>query len=141
MVGTPTQLRAELPDPAVIPFRKRRLQIFPDRTLPAVIACNREMLYTAVLQKSRAAPVMFLIAGTGAPHNAAKNLLMARAFYEQGYHVVALSSPTYPNFIASASSTGVPGHARRDAEDLYRAMQMAWDDVRGRRTAIGFRTW
>jgi hypothetical protein len=138
VVGTPTQLRAELPDPAGVPFRKRRLEIFPDRTLPGVIAYNREMLYTAALQKSSAAPVMFLIAGTGAPHNAAKNLLMARAFYQQGYHVVALSSPTYPNFIASASSTGVPGHARRDAEDLYRAMQMAWEDVRGRSTATGF---
>jgi len=138
VVGTPSALQAELPPAAQLPLRKRRLRILPDRELPAIIRYNRDMLYTVALQRSRNAPVMFLIAGTGAPHNASKNLLMARAFYEQGYHVVALSSPTYPNFIASASSTGVPGHAQRDAEDLHRAMRLAWEDARGQHRASSF---
>lgn len=138
VVGTPAALRAELPDENEIPFRKRRLAVFPERKLPELVAHGRELLYTVALQKQREAPVMFLIAGTGAAHNASKNMLMARAFYAQGYHIVALSSPTYPNFVTAASSTGVPGHARRDAEDLYRVMTLAWEDARGRHTASGF---
>jgi hypothetical protein len=138
VVGTPSAFAAALPAPEQIPFRKRRLQVFPERDLPEIIAYNHELLYTVALQKQDAAPVIFLIAGTGAAHNAPKNMLMARAFYQQGYHVVALSSPTYPNFIAAASATGVPGHAYRDAEDLYRVMALAWEDARGRHSATGF---
>ena len=51
---------------------------------------------------------------------------MARAFYQAGFHVVSISSPTYPNFVISASKTGVPGHAEHDAEDLYRVMEAIW---------------
>jgi hypothetical protein len=58
---------------------------------------------------------------------------MARAFYQAGFHVISLSSPTLPNFVTSASATGVVGHAEKDAEDLYRVMERAWatlsDDI------------
>jgi hypothetical protein len=138
VVGTPAELQAELPAASGIPFRKRRLRILPERELPELLAYNRELLYTVALQRQEAAPVLFLIAGTGAAHNSAKNMLMARAFYERGYHVVALSSPTYPNFVAAASTTGVPGHAWHDAEDLYRVMELAWADARGRHRATGY---
>ena len=64
------------------------------------------------------------IAGTGSPYDSVKNQDMARAaFYHAGFHVVSLSSPTYANFIVAASTTGVPGHAYKDAEDLYRVME------------------
>ena len=138
VVGTPSQFTAELTPAERIPFRKRRLRIFEDRELPEVIFYNRDMLYTVALQKEKSAPVMFIIAGTGAAHNGSKNMLLARAYYEMGYNVIALSSPTYANFISSASSTGVPGHVFHDAEDLYRAMQKAWDAVKGKRTASSF---
>jgi len=74
------------------------------------------------LQK-KAAPLIFLIAGTGSSHNGGTNYQMARAFYQAGFHVVSLSSPTFSNFVIAASRTGVPGHAEHDAEDLYRAME------------------
>lgn len=138
VVGTPEQIKAPLPDKEDIPLRKRRVQVFPDRELPPALWYRGEMIYTIALQKQKAAPVMFLIAGTGAAHNGSKNIMMARAFYEQGYHVVSLSSPTYPNFVGAASSTGVPGHVFRDAEDLYRAMEVAWNDGRRNRTATSF---
>lgn len=68
------------------------------------------------------------IAGTGGAHNSPKNYALGRALYDAGFHVVSLSSPTLPNFIVSASSTGVPGHAVHDAEDRYRVMTL----IRGR---------
>jgi hypothetical protein len=124
VVGTPSEVAAELPEQ--IPFRKRRIEIFPERELPDVLWYGRDLIYSEALQKDRA-PLIFLIAGTGAAHNGGKNRNMARAFYQAGFHVVSVSSPTYPNFVISASATGVPGHAQRDAEDLYRVMEAIWN--------------
>ena len=121
VVGTPEGYQADLPKS--IPFKKRWLNVFPERHLPDLIWYGQELIYSEALQK-RPAPLIFLIAGTGASHNGAKNVNMARAFYKAGFHVVSLSSPTFPNFVTSASSTGVVGHAQRDAEDLYRVMEM-----------------
>lgn len=123
VVGTPAELQAVLPKN--IPFRKRRIKIFPERVLPEVVWYGGKLLYSQALQK-KSAPLIFLIAGTGASHKGAKNYDMARAFYQAGFHVVSLSSPTYPNFVTAASKTGVVGHAEKDAEDLYRVMEMIW---------------
>jgi predicted alpha/beta-fold hydrolase len=127
IVGTPEEDRAELPKS--IPLKNRRIVMFEDRAVPDAIWFERELRYSVALQ-NRAAPLVFLIAGTGAAHNGAKNRDMARAFYQAGFHIVSLSSPTTGNFVVSASSTGVPGHAERDAEDLYRVMGRVWGELR-----------
>jgi hypothetical protein len=126
VVGTPAQFQADLPED--IPFRSRTITIFEEREAPDALFFDQDMRYSAALQRGRA-PVMFLIAGTGAAHNGGKNVFMAKAFYEQGFHVISLSSPTFLNFVTSASATGVPGHAQKDAEDLYRAMQKVVADL------------
>ncbi len=123
VVGTPAEYQAVLPK--TIPFQKRWIKIFPERELPEVVWYGGRLLYSQALQKN-SAPLIFLIAGTGASHKGAKNYDMARAFYQAGFHVVSLSSPTYPNFVTAASKTGVVGHAEKDAEDLYRVMEMIW---------------
>ena len=126
VVGTPEGYEARLPE--YIPFKKRWLTVFPERQLPDLLWYGKEMIYSVALQK-KAAPLIFLIAGTGAAHNGGKNTNMARAFYQAGFHVVALSSPTYPNCVTSASSTGVVGDAQRDAADLYHVMEMIWAEL------------
>ncbi len=75
------------------------------------------------------APLIFLIAGTGAAHNGGKNYNMARAFYQAGFHVVSISSPTYNNFVTAASTTGVVGHAQKDAEDIYQVFEKIWGEL------------
>ena len=127
VVGTPPQYMADLPKK--IPVKKRSLTVFEDRKAPDYLWYEAELRYSYVLQKGPA-PLVFLIAGTGASYDSAKNQNMARAFYQAGFHVVSLSSPTYPNFIVSASTTGVPGHAFKDAEDLYRVMERIWDTLK-----------
>lgn len=52
--------------------------------------------------------------------------MLQRAFYQAGYHVVCLTSPTHPNFIASASTTGIPGHLLDDSRNLYQVMSLVW---------------
>lgn len=123
VVGTPEDYQADLPERN--PLQKRRIAIFPERPLPDLIWYGHDLIYSEALQDDPA-PLIFLIAGTGAAHNGAKNVNMARAFYQAGFHVVSLSSPTFPNFVTSASTTGVVGHAQRDAEDLYRVMERIW---------------
>lgn len=135
VVGTPEGYEPELPK--TIPMKKRWLNVFPERHLPDLIWYGQEMIYSEALQ-DRPAPFIFLIAGTGAAHNGGKNTNMARAFYKAGFHVVSLSSPTYPNFVSSASRTGVVGHAQKDAEDLYRVMEMIWKRLDGKIEVTSF---
>jgi len=128
VVGTPPAYRAELPEK--IPLKKRRIEIF-DREVPEALWFDQELRYSYALQKG-AAPLVFMIAGTGASYDGGKNTSMGKAFYAAGFHVVSISSPTYMNFIVAASSTGVPGHAYQDAEDIYRVMEKIWDELRDR---------
>ena len=129
IVGTPAADEAKLPKS--IPFRKRYITIFPDRQPPEVLWYGQQLIYSQALQKKKdKAPLIFLIAGTGAAHNGAKNHNMARAFYQAGFHVVSISSPTYPNFVITASGNGVPGHAEHDAEDIYRVMETIWAKIK-----------
>jgi len=120
VVGTPSEYFADLPKK--IPFHTRRVTIFPDREIPDAFFADSALLYSVALQ-NKAAPLIFLIAGTGSSHNGGTNKQQALAFYQAGFHVVSLSSPTFSNFVISASRTGVPGHAEHDAEDIYRAME------------------
>ena len=66
VVGTPESFQADLPK--TIPFKRHRITIFPDRQVPDALWYDAEMLYSAAMQDD-AAPVVFLIAGTGASHN------------------------------------------------------------------------
>jgi hypothetical protein len=129
IVGTPVEDEAKLPKS--IPFNKRHITIFPDREPPEVLWYGKQLIYSQALQKKKEkAPLIFLIAGTGAAHNGAKNHNMAKAFYQAGFHVVSISSPTYPNFVIAASGNGVPGHAEHDAEDIYRVMEAIWGKLK-----------
>ena len=123
VVGTPPEYRAELPDK--IPLKRRSIDIFEDREAPEAVWFDEKLRYSQALQEGPA-PLVFLIAGTGASYNGAKNVNMARAFYQAGFHVVSISSPTSMNFIVAASKSGVPGHAVEDAEDIYRVMEHIW---------------
>ncbi len=114
-------------DMAILPKKIRVKQyqtfdVFPDRDVPEVFWYNEKLRYAVAYHKEQA-PVMFLIAGTGAGYDSAKMKMMQKAFFQAGFHVVALSSPTHPNFIVSASSSGMPGDIRSDAEDLYNVME------------------
>lgn len=130
VVGTPDGYRKDF---SPIDINVDRLTVFPDRKVPDYLWYEAQLRYAYAFQ-DKPAPLIFLIAGTGGSYNGQKNVAMGRAFYKAGFHVVSLSSPTLPNFIVSASKTGVPGHSIHDAEDLYRVMEMIWnkfkDDIK-----------
>lgn len=123
VVNTPAEYAAQLP--AEIPVKIDTIRMFPDRNVPGILWTLDELRYSTIRQKGPA-PLIFLVAGTGASFTSAKMQVMQKAFYQAGYHVVSLSSPTHPNFIVAASASGVPGHLQEDSADLYKVMQAIW---------------
>ncbi|MGI9329780.1 MAG: alpha/beta hydrolase [Gammaproteobacteria bacterium] len=125
VVGVPVpELRAQIPE---VKFRTGYLDKTVDREIPDALWYNWRIPYLFAMQR-KPAPLVFVIAGTGASHDATNNRLLMGALYESGYHVVGLSSPSQAGFITAAGSTGVPGYLSIDAEDLYRVMQGVRDD-------------
>lgn len=126
ILGTPSTLVPELP--ATVNARQLTLNIIPDRKKPPVFFYDKGLNCTFAYQKKRA-PLIFLIAGAGAGDRSAKLMVMMKALYQAGFHVITLPSPSHANFIISASQSSVPGDLTEDAADLYRAMENAWEQV------------
>lgn len=99
-----------------------------DRPVPDIFWYNDTLQYSVALHRD-AAPLLFILAGTGSSHESATCRFLQQVFYYAGFHVVTLSSTTYPNFIVSASSTQVPGFVPQDVEDLYRSMNAIVDSI------------
>jgi hypothetical protein len=128
VVGTPEAYRADLPQ---VTLQTRELVVFPERRTPDVFWYTNRLRFGFLAQHKKA-PLAFVIAGTGAGHDAAKVKLLVRMFDKLGFHVITLASPTFQNFIVNASTTGVPGLITDDAADLYRVMRLAYDQVKDR---------
>ncbi|BDQ33783.1 alpha/beta fold hydrolase [Pseudodesulfovibrio portus] len=116
--GTPAKMRYVFENPVRPEVRAIRIE---GRRVPEVFSYSRDMFFTTALQDGPA-PLIFVIAGTGAEHNSAKMVFLTRLFHEAGFHVAALSSPTHMNFVVSASGHGVPGFVPFDVADLDRVM-------------------
>jgi pimeloyl-ACP methyl ester carboxylesterase len=124
VVGTPKDLRPEIN--FKIPRKDREIVVFPERTFPRIVPRSR--YHYAITAQQQAAPLIFVIAGTGGSHRGAKMRMLEAVFYGAGFHVVSLSSPTYANFIMTASATHIPGRTTDDAADLYRVMERIWSE-------------
>jgi len=129
VVGTPPALRAKLPES--IPVKIRNLENIIDRDAPKALWYYESLPYSYAAQKNEA-PLIFIVAGTGGFHNGSTNMTLMRAFYQAGFHVVGITSPTHPNFVVAASTTGVPGYLEDDAKDLYHVMEMIWSDLQNK---------
>lgn len=121
---TPPALRPDLPDDEDIDQDVYTLNLHPERefTLPDNFWAVKKLHYRLAKQ-DHAAPLIFLIAGTGAPYNSTINEFLKKLYYGAGYHVVQLSSPTSYDFMTSASRFATPGVSTDDADDIYRVMQ------------------
>jgi hypothetical protein len=128
ILGTPASLMPEFP----VKMRTRQLvlDVIPDREKPPIFFYDKGLRCTFAYQKQKA-PLVFLIAGAGSSDRAPKLLTMMKAFYQAGFHVITLPSPSHANFIISASQSGIPGDLTEDAADLYRVMETAWKEVEG----------
>ncbi|MGG5872757.1 serine/threonine protein kinase [Pseudomonas peli] len=124
LATTPPELRPELPADADINQSDYQIKLRPEREfeLPDNFWPVTKMRYRMAKQSGEA-PLIFIIAGTGAHYASSTPEYLKKLFYGAGYHVVQLSSPTSYDFMTSASRFATPGITREDADDLYRAMQ------------------
>ena len=128
ILGTPANLMPELS--ALVRTRQLVLDVFPDRIKPPIFFYDKGLHSTFAYQNKKA-PLVFLIAGAGSSDRSSKLLAMMKALHQGGFHVITLPSPSNANFIISASQSRVPGDLTEDAADLYRAMERAWEQVKG----------
>jgi pimeloyl-ACP methyl ester carboxylesterase len=119
VVGTPAEYQAALP--AEIPSQTRELLVLRGREVPDVFWYAATLRYSLSAQPGPAR-LAFIIPGTGAGFDSSKSVVLQKALYQAGFHVVSLPSPLHPNFIVSASASRRPGLLREDAEDIYRVM-------------------
>lgn len=126
VLGTPDELKAALPNDA--PITVRTLTPLVKRDTPATLRYARPLQYMYTPQED-AAPLAFVIAGTGSSALSGKCVLLSRALYAAGYSVACLPSPTSVTFMLGAATYPVPGRMPTDAADLYRLMQAVRDDV------------
>jgi pimeloyl-ACP methyl ester carboxylesterase len=126
VMGTPESVMAKVPE--TIPLKIRKLPRFEGRKIPDALWYGAQLDYSYAAQKGPA-PLIFVIAGTGASHDSDKNQYLMRAFYAAGFHVVGITSPTYPTFVIAASTSMVPGEQRDDARDIYNVMQKIWAEI------------
>ncbi|MEO7823798.1 MAG: hypothetical protein ABIR53_00095 [Paraperlucidibaca sp.] len=130
IAGTPAQLQpTQLPDDQYIDQDDYALNIRPEREfqLPDSFWAVKKLHYR-IARQTKPAPLIFLIAGTGANYKNDTIEFLKKVFYSRGYHVVQLSSPTSYDFIAAASHSATPGISSEDAADLMRVMSAVLQD-------------
>ncbi len=93
---------------------------------------GRGELSVALYQQKRAAPLVFILPGTGSNPYFGLATYFAKLFYQDGAHVVIMPSPMSWNFALAASRSGAPGYTPDDARDLYGAMQRTLDVLKAR---------
>lgn len=116
--GTPPEDIAALPQR--VPLQEISIKLPWARPLPAVLWFDRRLRAWLSAQPG-AAPLVIVIPGTGSDGNSATVTTLRALLFGAGYHVLTMPSPTFPGFIAAASSTGVAGDLAQDSRDLYAA--------------------
>ncbi len=122
--GTPLEFRGKVAEDTDIDQADYRLNLEAVRAehMPDLF-WNVETLPYRLAEQEGPAPLIFIIAGTGAAYSSGKPEFLKKLFYAAGYHVVQLSSPTSYDFITAASTHATPGISTDDAQDLYRVME------------------
>ncbi|MEO7386072.1 MAG: hypothetical protein ABIX37_03945 [Gammaproteobacteria bacterium] len=118
--GTPPNEMAPLP--GKVPLAEINIRLPGAKPVPEVFWFDRRLRVWFSGQR-KPAPLVIVIAGTGAAGNNEKIAILRAALYGAGYHVLTMPSPTFPGFIVSASGTGVAGDLLQDGQDLYAAVQ------------------
>ncbi len=135
IAGTPSVLAKQ--HARELKLREAKLPEIADRHIPKALWYARRLQYSWAMQDGNA-PLIFTVAGTGGYHDGGTNKLLMEAFFNAGYHVVGITSPSHPEFMVAQSSTAVPGHMRKDAADLYRVMGEIADRLPKRERISGY---
>lgn len=133
--GSSTLLTKGIPEN--IPIWEYIINLPGSKNIPEEFWYNDGFKFSLVPQKKKA-PLIFLLAGTGAAHNSTRNKLFQRIFYEAGYNVISISSPMHSNFILNGSKNRMPGIIYNDSMDVYNIMKETYNHVKNKIQATEF---
>lgn len=105
------------------------LDLKKESELPASLWYQDGFKFSLVKQPDKA-PLIFIIAGTGAAYNSTRMSYFQRIFYDAGYNVISITSPVHTNFVLNASQSKMPGLLAQDSKDLYEVMYKAYEKVK-----------
>lgn len=117
VLGTPENQQYKFKKPKGPMVRKLKTT----KTIPDILRQWSDYEYGVWKQKS-SSPLIIIISGTGSTYNSGYTMYMANIFYERGYNVIALSSPTTMPYIVSQSKDVYPGYIKDETKDLYEIM-------------------
>jgi hypothetical protein len=127
ILGTPDPLKLKVPEQ--VNHKRLVLDVIPGIVKPDIFYYDEGLRATFAYQDKKA-PLIFLIGGTGSNDQSKTLMAMMKTFYQAGFHVVTLPSPTHANFIISASRSHVTGDLTEDSADLYGAMGAVWNKIK-----------
>ncbi|MGL4253478.1 MAG: serine/threonine protein kinase [Fusobacteriaceae bacterium] len=127
IVGSSTLMMKGVSDK--IPVENYVLDNYTQKKLPESLWYQKGFKYSLVKQKEKA-PLIFIIAGTGATYNSKRMTYFQRILYDAGYNVISITSPVNMNFILNASTEGLPSLLKNDSEDIYKVMTEAYSQVK-----------
>lgn len=123
------------PDPTLKSiFLKPQDQAFQTKMteFDAVIPTTHKRLpYSAWLQ-SYPSSLIFIVGGTGSHRMSQSTMALAEIFYRDNFSVVTISNSMNWEFMENAAEAAVPGYPPSDAQDVYRALDSIYQDLRRR---------
>ncbi|MGL5797872.1 MAG: serine/threonine protein kinase [Cetobacterium sp.] len=115
--------------PEIIPVKEFQIQMLKSQSISENMWYDKGFKFSLSKQKGEA-PLIYVLSGTGSPHNSVRTKNFQKIFYNAGYHVLTVSSVFNSNFILNASNSRVPGVLIQDGLDLYNAMGDMLDKVK-----------
>ena len=94
------------------------------KKVPEILRQWSDYEYGVWTQKNDA-PLMILVSGTGSLYNSGLTMYMANVFYDRGYNVIALSSPTTMPYIVSQSKNNYAGYIKDESTHMYELIAAA----------------
>ena len=94
------------------------------KKVPEILRQWSDYEYGVWTQKNDA-PLMILVSGTGSLYNSGLTMYMANVFYDRGYNVIALSSPTTMPYIVSQSKNNYAGDIKDESTHMYELIATA----------------
>lgn len=101
-----------------------KIRPFPHRHVPRLFWYYGDGLDVIVFRQKQPAPLVFVIAGTGASSDSQSVQILGRLLFARGMNVAMIPSPSHSQFIVTASTSSVPGLMGEDARDLMRVMEL-----------------
>jgi hypothetical protein len=104
-----------------------RITIHPERSNLRVIGKRNSTPVQFFPGTNLNSPIIFIIPGLGGHGLSPSALLLGELLSQNGFAVLTFSSTMSWQFAVAASSTGLPGHPKQDAADMYSLMKLGYE--------------